>query len=84
MEEVASEVGKGLFRIIVFVLLDILFWAVCYWVGYPICKLLTLGQYPQRTTSFAADHHAKTDFWCAAVGLLTLLLVSLSLMGAFA
>jgi len=84
MEEViVGEVAKGLFRAIGYLIIELFFWTVCYWVGWPICKAVTLGAYPKKVNlrhsdiedgNFGARHKARNNSqhsgtWCALVGL---------------
>jgi hypothetical protein len=47
MEDILGEIAKGFFRGLGYIIAEIFFWFVCYWIGWPICKLLTLGAYPK-------------------------------------
>ena len=73
MEEILGEIGKGFFRGIGYILAEIFFWTICYWVGWPICKVLTLGSYPRKSNSMFLDEQGHNGFWCAVVGLLTII-----------
>ena len=67
MEEVISGVFKG-FGIL---LLDFIFWHVCYRVGLPVCKLVTLGRYP---SSSAVPHQRRPQgVVCGITGLLVII-----------
>jgi len=72
MEEILGEIGKGFFRGIGYILAEIFFWTICYWVGWPICKVLTLGSYPKKSDTMFLDGQSHNGFWCAVVGLLTI------------
>lgn len=73
MEEILGEVTKGFFRGIGYILAEIFFWTICYWVGWPICKVLTFGSYPKTTTTTYLDNTNHKSFGCAFVGLLTII-----------
>ena len=72
MEEILGEIGKGFFRGIGYILAEIFFWTICYWVGWPICKVLTFGSYPKKRDTMFLDDQIRNGFWCSVVGLLTI------------
>ncbi|MFS1701945.1 hypothetical protein [Alteromonas sp. AMM-1] len=60
------------------VFLGWLFWGVCYAIGWPVCKVFTLGSYPHsqsRERAIFRHQRAHTGFSCAMVGLIVLSLV---------
>ena len=80
MEEViVGEVAKGLFRAVGYLIIEFFFWIVCYWVGWPICKALTLGAYPKQINLLHSDiedgnfgarsNKQHSGAWCALMGL---------------
>ena len=84
IEQMVMETGKGVFRGVGFLIADLLFWRVCYGIGWPVCKVLTLGQYPRRMHRERAifrEYKANTGFACALVGLMMLLFVLMVLFG---
>ncbi|GGF79725.1 hypothetical protein [Alteromonas lipolytica] len=84
IEEMVSETGKGVFRGIGYLLSELLFWRLCYVIGWPVCKLVTFGRYPRRLHRERAifrQHNAHTGFTCAAVGLLIVVALLLGLSG---
>ncbi len=83
MDVVASEAGKGLIRVVAFLLVDLVFWALCYRVGYLVCKLATLGKYPRHTDTARAARHTASKFWCAILGLFSLALLVVLLVMTF-
>lgn len=82
MDNLFEEIVKGFFRGIGYILAEIFFGTICYWVGWPICKIFTLGRYPSSSqVVYFEDYKARnTGFWCSVVGLLTLLLFALWIM----
>jgi len=50
MEDIVSEIGKGFLRGIGYLLVEVLFNFVFYYIGWPICKILSLGTYPKKVT----------------------------------
>lgn len=85
MDSLIEEVAKGFLRGIGYILAEILFGTVCYWIGWPICKVLTLGKYPSSNQTVYIDdgHHRSKGFWCSGVGFLVILFVALYFAGLF-
>jgi len=84
IEDVVAQAGKGFFRGIGFLIAELLFWRLCYIVGWPVCKILTLGQYPRRVERERAifrQEKAHTGFTCAASGLIILLVLAVIYSG---
>lgn len=83
MDDLAEELGKGFLRGIGYILAEIFFGTICYWVGWPICKILTFGKYPSSSQVVYLENYKARDtgFWCSVVGLLTLLLFALYIVG---
>ena len=70
-----EEIVNGFFRAIGYILAEVFFYTICYWIGWPVCKIFTLGNYPK---SFQTDFSYKRNQGrglCSAVGLLTLVFV---------
>ena len=76
-----DELGGGVVRILWWILSELFFGTVCYFVGWPVCKLLTLGQYPNTNDEVFHEYSRHQEGWpCAIVGLFTLFgLVALGL-----
>ena len=84
IEEVVAQAGKGFFRGFGFVIAELVFWRLCYVIGWPVCKILTLGQYPkkvERERAIFRQEKAHTGFTCAATGLLILLILGIIFSG---
>ncbi len=83
MDDLVEEVGKGFLRGVGYILAEIFFGTICYWVGWPICKLVTLGKYPSSSQVVYLEEYraGNAGFWCSVVGLLTLLLSALYIVG---
>lgn len=79
MDDLISEIFKGFFRVIGYILAEIFFGTVCYWVGWPICKLVTLGKYPssQQVVYLGGSNSNIQGFWCSSVGLVFLIVLGL-------
>ena len=86
MEEViVGEVAKGLFMAAGYLIIELFFWTVCYWVGWPICKAVTFGGYPKQNNLRRSESengresegrnfggrssNQHSNAWCALVGL---------------
>ncbi|GAB2997209.1 hypothetical protein GCM10027050_14220 [Psychrosphaera aestuarii] len=70
-----EEIVSGFFRAIGYILAEVFFYTICYWVGWPICKIFTLGTYPKSfDTGFSAERNYGRGM-CSSVGLLTLVFV---------
>lgn len=67
----ADEIGEALFRVVfrgvIYFVVEILWWIVCFYVGLPIVKIATLGRYPEETPS------PSQEIITSAVGFLLLL-----------
>ena len=83
MDDLVEEVGKGFLRGIGYILAEIFFGTICYWVGWPVCKLVTLGRYPPSTEVVYLERHSArhSGFWCSVIGFLILILSALYLVG---
>ena len=75
----ADEIGEVFFRVvlrgIVYVVVEVLWESVCYYVGLPVIKLVTLGKYPDNNPTVVQE--AMTSI----VGCLLLLLGLMWLVG---
>jgi hypothetical protein len=85
MDGIIEEVAKGFFRGIGYILAEIFFGTICYWIGWPICKIITLGKYPSSNDVVYLDdgRSRNNNFWCGAVGFLVLVFIGLYFMGQF-
>lgn len=83
MDGIVEEVAKGFFRGIGYILGEIFFSTICYWVGWPICKVLTGGKYPVNDQRVYLDSTSNSGVWCSLTGLVTIVLVGLYFAGQF-
>lgn len=84
MDDILSEIGKGFFRLIGYILAEIFLGTVCYWVGYPVCKLFTFGSYPLSTDFALLGSGTESEgLWCSIIGLLTIIFSVLYFTGQF-
>ena len=83
MEDIVSEVGKGLLRGIGYIIVDILFNFVFYYIGWPICKILTLGKYPEKPDYDYLHTFNRQGLWCSFVGFLVVIFICLYFLGFF-
>lgn len=85
MDDLLEELGKGFVRGIGYAVAEILFGTICYWVGWPICKLLTFGRHPPSNQIVYLDDYSnrRSGFWCSMVGFVAIILGVLYLSGQF-
>ena len=85
MDDLIGEIGKGFLRGIGYILAEIFFGTICYWIGWPICKLVTFGNYPaSKQVVYLGDYNGNNQgFWCSAVGFIVLVVLGLFLAGQF-
>jgi hypothetical protein len=83
VEDILEEIGKGFFRGIGYLLADIFFGTVCYWVGWPICRAFTLGKYPRDRVQVLPDQWSAESLFCSTLGLVSLIALGLYLADAF-
>jgi len=83
VEDILEEIGKGFLRGIGYIIAEILFGTVCYWVGWPICRAFTLGRYPRTRKQLLPDNWDMESFFCSTVGLVAIITLSLYLVRAF-
>lgn len=70
-DEILSDGHRGRPRSVTKVLIDWLFWGICYAVGWPVCKIVTLGFYPRSKShnrAIFSQRRAHTGFTCAMIG----------------
>ncbi|MCD5994738.1 hypothetical protein KDX38_13755 [Pseudomonas sp. CDFA 602] len=60
--------------------LEPIFRAICYPIGWPIVRLLTLGKYPVKGSWFSTAPAAQ---WTSGIGLAVLLVVMMALLKQF-
>jgi len=84
MDELIEEIGKGFLRGVGYLLVEILYGTICYWVGWPICRVLTLGRYPRDREQPLPEKWNAESFLCSSVGFIVLIVVALYLVDAFA
>lgn len=58
---------------------DFLLGTLCYWLGWPWVKLLTLGRYPRH--GWRSGH--REEIWVQCVGLLVVVLGMMAAFGQF-
>ena len=55
----ADEIGEAVFRVVyryvVSFIVEILWDLICFYIGFPVVKLVTLGKYPEGTGSTIKD-----------------------------
>ena len=43
-------------RVLSFIFIEVLIHMVCYTTGFVLCRILSLGRFPRRYTSWLSDH----------------------------
>ncbi len=51
MEELFGFVFRLIVQGVVWLLVECLFWGICYYTGWVVCKVCTLGKYPTQPLS---------------------------------
>jgi len=74
MESVLESIAKGLVRAVALLVVEIIFGKLCYVLGWPVCKLLSLGKYPAANGTASPASQQRQDYWCSFAGLVLLLL----------
>jgi len=83
LDDLFEEIGRGFARGIGYIFAEILFKTICYWVGWPLCRLITLGRYPRDRKQILPDTFDTASFFCAALGFFVLVSLALCLAGEF-
>lgn len=83
MEDILEAITKGFFRAIGYILAEIFYRTICYWIGWPVCKILTFGIYPKSKQVVYFEDDRPSTFWCSAVGLIILIAALLYFAGVF-
>lgn len=85
MDDILNDVGKGIFRIFGFILAELFFGTVCYWIGFLICKVVTLGGYPMDNSFVFLELNDvySEGFWCSVAGFITIIFSVLYFTGQF-
>ena len=73
MDSVLETLAKGLFRGLMLLVVDIIFGKLCYILGWPVCKLLSLGKYPSVSETVSAARQQRQVYWVSWTGLVLLL-----------
>lgn len=70
IDDVFDVFGKGFLRLLLFIVYELLFQIVLYFIGWPFVKLMTLGKYPK---GLKEESYEFTSF----IGLLIVICVAL-------
>ncbi|XOV78223.1 MAG: hypothetical protein ACFHVJ_14915 [Aestuariibacter sp.] len=68
-----GEILKGFFRAIGYLIAEVFFKTICFWVGWPLCKIITLGSYPRPRQRITLNDEINSEFWCSFLGMIILL-----------
>lgn len=66
----------GAVRILLFLIIDLAFYELCWWVGFVICRIVTLGHYPE---SKDVNDSQLNPIFVSTIGLISLLLLAFGL-----
>ncbi len=70
-----DEIGEAFFRVafraVVYFVVEIIWWVLCFYTGFPMVKLLTLGKYPEEKPTVSQEVITST------VGFLLLLFLAM-------
>jgi hypothetical protein len=69
MDSVFEELAKGLFRGLVYFVAEVFFGKICFYLGWPICKLLSFGKYPAANYAVPFESGSRQRYWCSFAGL---------------
>ena len=83
MDDLIGEIGKGFFRGIGYILAEVLFNFVFYYIGWPFCKLITFGRYPKPYNTDYLHTDARQGLLCSIVGMVVCILIGLYFAGQF-
>lgn len=79
MEELAEGVFKGLLRLLggvvrllLFLVWDLCFEVVAWYVGWPVCRVLSLGRFPKVPINAQEQESTLSGIFVSIVGLLSL------------
>ena len=74
MDNVLETLIRGLFRGLALLVVEVIFGKLCYVVGWPVCKLLSFGKFPNANGSASPTSQQRQDYWCSFAGLAVLLI----------
>jgi hypothetical protein len=74
MDNVLETLAKGLLRGLALLVVEIIFGKLCYVLGWPVCKLLSFGKYPDTNGSTSPSSQQRQAYWCSFAGLVVLLI----------
>lgn len=74
MEDLFEYAIKPIFRVIWYFTYEIFFSTICYFIGWPVCKLLTWGRYPEQGAPIYFEYRDDQSGWpCSLVGLFVII-----------
>ncbi|QTH62643.1 hypothetical protein J1N51_07580 [Psychrosphaera ytuae] len=75
MEDLADSFFKGIARAIGWLFVDLIFNFVFYYIGWPICKLVSFGKYPKPVNYDYLHTENRQGLLCSFVGFFACLLL---------
>lgn len=79
-EDIIDVSIGGIFRLIKYIIKDILFDIACYIVGWFFLRLVTLGRYPDLGLAEGIREHGTSEFWAGITGLVIITAVAVLLL----
>nr|WP_145306170.1 MULTISPECIES: hypothetical protein [unclassified Pseudomonas] len=62
------------------ILVETVFRAICFPIGWPVMRVVTLGKYPAKGSWFSQSPESE---WTSAVGLAVLVITMMAILGQF-
>ncbi len=75
MDELFESLLKGIARAIGWFVADFLFNFIFYYIGWPVCKVLSLGKYPKPVTYDYLHTENRQGLFCSFIGFLIVILL---------
>ncbi|MDX5407542.1 MAG: hypothetical protein LPK11_10970 [Chromatiaceae bacterium] len=80
MDSVLETFIRGFLRVLALLVVEIIFGKLCYVLGWPVCKLLSLGKYPAASQTVSPASQQRQEYWCSFTGLVILLIGIITLI----
>ncbi|WP_157375463.1 hypothetical protein [Alcanivorax hongdengensis] len=77
MDDFLEAIIRGFGRALGYLLLNLLFECVFYYLGWPVVKVLTLGRYPSASHQQGWKTGNHQGMWVSGVGLLVFVLAGM-------
>jgi len=77
MEEIVESIFKGLGRAISYIVVQIIFEFLFYYIGWPFMKIITLGKYPKGKKSYGWHIESREGVLTSLLGLIVVVGVTI-------